>query len=261
MGYEWIDSSVEVSLVRLASVCEVSTITPPLTPAMIWRRFTTTQLATVSTSRGAGAWGRRSFSLSNSRVGVQPARCGELVGVDQGHGQRQVEDRPQLAVNRVLVGQLGEMPGETVGELLVERVALAGVDALALGGEQLVFAQHAGAVADELVGVACGGGADCGVTQREPPAEDGHRGRGRPGSLGSLSCFYRVEVAFDAWHSIFEAHADEFHVDVGLDQHAGDAAGGVDAEDVDVLPAERLAEVLEPGVTAARFESAGRRSC
>ena len=46
-------------------------------------------------------------------------------------------------------------------------------------------------------------------------------------------------------------------MDVGLDQHAGDAARGIDAENLDVLPAERLAELLEPGVAAAWFERAG----
>jgi hypothetical protein len=44
---------------------------------------------------------------------------GKPVSVNERYRQRQVEDRAELAVNRVFVGQLGEVGREAVGELLI----------------------------------------------------------------------------------------------------------------------------------------------
>ena len=100
------------------------------------------------------------FHLKGLRIAEAGQVPVHLVGgglfADQRAGQRQLEDVPQLAVDRILVAKLLEMRGETPGELQVQFLGRAGVNLLALGGKVLIFAFHLDALAAKREGQAVG---------------------------------------------------------------------------------------------------------
>ena len=105
---------------------------------------------TVSTSRGTAPCGNRNFSPLASSVGFQPTFCGQPFALNHRHGHRQIENVSQLAVDGILLRQLGKVRRKRLRKLPIERIALARVHALTLRGQHFVFAEHAHALADEL---------------------------------------------------------------------------------------------------------------
>ena len=72
----------------------------------------------------------RAVTSLSERLGIFERICD---AVNFAHAQGIVHR--DLKPDNVMIGQFGEVLGEAVGERLVERVGLAGVDPLALGGE------------------------------------------------------------------------------------------------------------------------------
>ena len=114
----------------------------------------------------------------------------------------------------------------------------AGVHLLAQIGEQFVFAQHLHARAANSKASRSVGGLHCVVFEREPPAQHVQRRR----RLAACH-FDQIQIARHVERAVFQAHADQLHAIVGLDQHPRHAGARIDAVDRDRLPAHLLRAV------------------